>query len=335
MDNSYLNIGKEEQHKLLQTIKQNIGMTWTQISEFLEVNRSTVLFYNSGTIKIPQNNLLKLIQKANITVNLNKLKFVTLKFRTHEVSLPAMSEQLAEFLGIVYGDGCLTTENYGIIISEGIVSDKIYIESHVKQLMKNLFQAEPWFRYQRNVVHCNLSSKKAHQYLAFEFSIPVGYKKGRMHIPKQVYEQAEYKKAFLRGLFDTDGGFHRHHTHSAQIEITSHDPVFLKEVWNMFLDLGFNAKIGKEQIWILDRNEIDKFFQKIKPNNPKHLYKYQVYKETGIVPRHKDIHYAEINFEKYLQEPGIGPGLRPWQGRFMPLEHTCISQKATIAKTAI
>ena len=60
----------------------------------------------------------------------------------------------------------------------------------------------------------------------------------------------------------------------------------------MLINLGLNTKLGKKQVWILDRIEIDKFFELLKPNNFKHLYKYKKFKENKTVPLHREIDYS-------------------------------------------
>ncbi len=41
------------------------------------------------------------------------------------------------------------------------------------------------------------------------------------------------------------------------------------------------------------------FFEEIKPHNPKHLYKYAKFIETGQVPRHRDIDYHSPDFKNF------------------------------------
>ena len=96
-------------------------------------------------------------------------------------------------------------------------------------------------------------------------------------------------KAFLRGLFDTDGGFHRHYKTTAQIQITSYSVEFRKQVWEALKQFGFKAGMTCENINIYDKKEIDKFFTQISPNNPKHLRKYAIFKETGIAPLQREL----------------------------------------------
>ena len=144
-------------------------------------------------------------------------------------------------------------------------------------------------------MHTLLSSKIVHTYLVERFSFPIGHKKGKMKIPSVVYESDQYKRSFLRGLFDTDGGIHRHHQRSAQVHFTCYDSNFLKEVFELYVNLGFKPSLGKTDIKIFDRGEIVRFFEEIRPANPKHVYKFNQYLKTGVVPRHREIDYSSLN----------------------------------------
>ena len=289
MKNIYLDVGKEKQRAIVRDLKNKSGMSWTKLAKFLGVGRNMVLFYNNGTYRLPYSSLLKLCEATNTNVKKYDPKFTRVRNKSKTVALPKLSEDFAEFLGILYGDGCLS-KNYGVYVTCNAISDRLFVLNVVRPLFEKLFKSNVAIRIKKNATHCRLYSKSAYKHLV-NFGFPEGIKKNQLRIPIGILKNKKYSLAFLRGLFDTDGGFHRHHKQSAQVEYTSHSPEFLKQVWKLLADLGFNVKLGKKQIWILDKNEIDKFFKNVKPNNPKHQYKYKEYKETGIVPLHREISY--------------------------------------------
>ncbi len=295
----YLDIGKTAQIQLFRDIKQKSGLSWRVIREGLGVGMSMVYFYRSGNCRIPRDKLDRLLRLTNYSLDINLLKFVLVKHTTQNPIIQEMCEKMAEFLGILYGDGCLGSDNYVVAVSGDSIADLLYHKNHVASLMKELFDLNPRFKFEKGVqeMHTILSSKILHEYISRTFSFPIGKKKGRMHIPKQIYEKDEYKKAFLRGLFDTDGGIHKHHEKSAQVHFTSADPVFLKEVFDLYKSLGFNVRTTAEDLEFFSREEITQFFSKIKPANPKHIYKYQQFLEKGIVPKNRDIDYGWLNSE--------------------------------------
>lgn len=291
----YLNIGREEQAKLIRDLKDGCSLSWTNLAKELSVTRGMMFFYLRGEARIPKDKLEILLLLSNYPADKSKLRFVEADFTPKEPIFPPMSADLAEFLGILYGDGCLVSHNYGIDISGDKVSDFSYHQTRVSPLFSKLFGISARFQYQENCIHTRLYSKKLHEFLSSEFSFPIGEKKGRMRVPEQIYRDAEYKRAFLRGLFDTDGGINYHHFKSSQLQYTCHDPLFLKEIFDLFKSLDFNIRFAKDEVKMFDRKEISRFFNEIRPANPKHVYKYQEFLKTGWVPRHRDIDYEKVN----------------------------------------
>lgn len=294
----YLNIGKEKQSQLLKKIKQNGEHSYVHIAKELGVVRSMVLFYFAGKHRIPREKLEKLAQLSNYTLETRNLPFIRENYSLQKAAISSMSETMAEFLGILYGDGCIWSQNYTLSVSGDACSDRLYHLNHIAPMIEELFGLKPRFKFEKKDhqgMHTLISSKMVHAHLAERFSFPIGHKKGKMAIPLNIYTNDEYKKAFLRGLFDTDGGVHRHHLHSVQVHFTSADPIFLDQVYGIFKELGFRAILSKRDIKIFDRKEVVRFFEEIRPANLKHLYKFQQYLETGIVPRHRDIDYDKLN----------------------------------------
>lgn len=320
MGNLYLDIGKENQKNLLRALKYKAGFSWTKLAKFLGVGRNTVLMYNSGRHRLPLNSLKRLCELTKTDYPESDLKVIEINNKERLPQFSDFNEDFAEFLGALYGDGCLTN-NYSIVITCDATSDRKYVEEIIKPKFIKLFSLESTIRVLRNEIYCWICSKKVFEFISKNFEFPIGKKKGRMQIPKVIYTDTNYSKAFLRGLFDTDGGFHRHHLNSAQIQFTSYDSVLLRQVWQLLIDLNFNAKLGEQDIWIFDKMQIHKFFEEIGPHNQKHLFKYRYFKEKGFVPKHRDIDYLEES----VRSPGFEPESRPWQGRSLPLTYDRIS----------
>lgn len=291
----YLNIGAAAQSSLVKSIKESSNETWLTIAKKLGISRSLIFFYRSGTVKMPRKNLEKLLRLTSFSTENIRLSYTNYDNDRKNPYFPEMCEELVEFLGILYGDGHLGTNNYIVGVTGNAHSDYLHHQIRVYFLFKKLFGLDAHFRFQNNAVHTMLGSKKLQEFFVQRFSFPIGEKKGRMTVPSIVYEKDEYKRAFLRGLFDTDGGVHRHHTSSIQIQFTSHDRSFLNDICDLYHEFGFNAKINGTDLQLRGKAEIDRFFKEIRPANPKHLYKHAEFKRTGIVPRHKDIDYSVLN----------------------------------------
>jgi transcriptional regulator with XRE-family HTH domain len=124
VENLYLDVGKVSQKEILQELKSKAGLSWTQLSKFLGVRRNMALFYNNGTCKLPYKSLLKLCKLTKTPIEKYQIKLVEIKNKVRPAKLPALSDKLAEFLGIHYGDGSLFSEKYAVCISCDAVADK-------------------------------------------------------------------------------------------------------------------------------------------------------------------------------------------------------------------
>lgn len=126
-----------------------------------------------------------------------------------EVYLPKEeSTQLAEFFGIITGDGymnCYGDCDYVVEIAGNKLLDKPYLFDYVANLIKSLFGLAPCFieRKDQNSIYLRIRSKAVYEYL-----INKNFKKGRkeqIDIPSWILRDKEFIKYFVRGFFDTDG----------------------------------------------------------------------------------------------------------------------------------
>lgn len=119
-----------------------------------------------------------------------------------------MSCELAEFIGILTGDGYMgyypNKEVYVIEISGNKISDKDYLENYVSNLVKKLFNISPKIYYakEQNTMYLRILSKGLFNYLIF-----LGFKSGRKEqigILEILKNNKNFIKYFVKGLADTD-----------------------------------------------------------------------------------------------------------------------------------
>ncbi len=129
-----------------------------------------------------------------------------------KLTLPEkMSEELAEFMGIVAGDGHVnkysTTRRteYVIGLSGNSIKDREYFEFYILPLVNRLFniQAKIYKKKGQNTIATILRSKGLFEFLK-SLGIHVGPKTNWL-IPKIIIQNKQFHKAYLRGIFDTDG----------------------------------------------------------------------------------------------------------------------------------
>lgn len=297
----YLDLDSEHQHQIVSDLKQKSKLSWTKLANYLGVNRSMALHYNRGRHRISLSNFIKLCNVARVLPNsFGEFNLIKIDNKEKKATVPIMDENLAEFLGLLAGDGCLTSK-YAIVVSCDATSDKRYIEDVVAPKFKTLFGLTPNIRkINRNLLQCRIYSKKIFSFLSDQMGFPIGKKKNKLRIPFFIFENKKFSKAFLRGLFDTDGGFHRHNPFSAKVEFTSYSEMFREDIARCLILLGFKPIKIKMRVYIMSKAGIKKFFSIIKPNNPKHTYKYEKFKQTGQVPRHRDIDYGSEEFKNFV-----------------------------------
>ena len=164
--------------------------------------------------------------------------------------IPKKDEFLAEFWGIMLGDGCLQKIKgykigvYGLDIAGHSEHDKEYLLNFVKPLCEKLFSIKCRIYWSKSskCVHINADSRKL-----VEFFENNGFKSGNkilnlVGIPFWIKKNPKFLAVCLRGLFDTDGSFYRlTNQNSHQIQFCNKNQRLLKEVRDSLLSLGIKT----------------------------------------------------------------------------------------------
>lgn len=205
-----------------------------------------------------------------------------------QILTPPHSAELAEFCGIMMGDGSIGA--YQISIALDSRSDAIYAK-YVMQLVKNLFGLVPRLRvrHRLNCVVVEVSSVELAEQLV-GLGLPFGDKlKQGLSIPCWIQENGTYLTRCIRGLFDTDGSvFQEVHTIKGKrygykrLSFVSASTVLLDEFRAALTGLGIcSKKRGAKTIKIERFTDIENYFKIVGSSNPKHLYRYHDYGGVG------------------------------------------------------
>ncbi|MDE1919177.1 MAG: LAGLIDADG family homing endonuclease [Patescibacteria group bacterium] len=169
------------------------------------------------------------------------------------VRIPRPSQSLAEFFGIMLGDGGINNL-WQANITMNSVEDAEYA-LYVQKLIENLFGILPPVRKRkgRNAVVISAASTTLVDFLV-EKGLPRGNKlKNGVCIPDWVLEKCSYRVACVRGLMDTDGCLfiHSHRTGGKRYEniglcFTSYSPKMLGQVAGVFEEFGIMPHIGSQ-----------------------------------------------------------------------------------------
>lgn len=198
------------------------------------------------------------------------------------VTKPALSEELAEFVGVMLGDGSITQRQIAVTLNSR--DDKKYGE-FVFSLMKNLFKVPVGVSYREN--HSTntfvISRVELVRFFVEKLGLKIGSKiKHQVDIPEWIKLNKKYSIACLRGLMDTDGCvFNECHKINKinkkiycypRLSFVNYSRPLLVSVFNILKELNFDPKIrNNRSVQLEKKNEIIRYFEFIKSNNPKHL----------------------------------------------------------------
>lgn len=202
-----------------------------------------------------------------------------------EIRKPRKSVDLAEFVGIVLGDGGITKSQ--VIISLDPKTDGEYI-AFVTYLFTKLFGVKPSI-YSKgmgaSVVKVTISRVKLVNFCR-SIGLKVGNKlKQGLDIPEWIKKRESFKISCIRGLMDTDGCFfvERHKIKGKtycypRTAITSYSEQLCYSVSTILKELGFSPRIrGGRNVQLENKEEIKKYFNLIRTNNLKHEKKYKTF----------------------------------------------------------
>lgn len=204
-----------------------------------------------------------------------------------EITYPDNSELLAEFIGILYGDGGVT--NYQVTVTFNKLIDKPYADFMVR-LIKRLFSIVPSINYRRieNTGNVVISSSNVVELLK-QHGIKVGDKTKWGKAPEWIWQNRLYQAAYLRGLMDTDGCVY-HHKYKVngkwysftKIAFTSYSAPLRETIFHMLKNLIFSPKLYGNRVYLYKRAEVDRYFKEIGTNNPRYLERYNRFSVTPI-----------------------------------------------------
>ncbi len=206
-----------------------------------------------------------------------------------DIFTPERSGELAEFVGIVLGDGGITDRQLKITVDSE--KDAEYIP-FITNLIVRLFKLTPSLRLRvpRRAIDIVVSKTKLSTFLN-----SIGLRSGnktlqQVDIPDWIKENTEYSTSCIRGLMDTDGCIYseRHTIKNKiysypRISIVNRSIPLLQSVYKILISLGFKAKIrGNRCVMLENREDVIRYFNEVGSNNPKHRNRFLEF--TTVIP---------------------------------------------------
>ncbi|MAG08622.1 hypothetical protein CMO89_04055 [Candidatus Woesearchaeota archaeon] len=284
----YIKFSKGKQTEFLRKVKSNLDFTWIKIAKILGVDRSMIYFYLDESCKMSHTSFVQLCNLANLNPEGFKFGIINIPTKGKAVIPNKLTYKLAEFIGILLGDGSISRPGYQICISMDSVLDDKYINTLVKEHFIQLFKKEPTIYYSKTNrnVRCLIYSKDVFDYLTTKLGLPSGEKKYKPNnsIPRAFFNDNNLLRNTIRGLFDTEGGIYQHNKTSPRLYIYNTSEPLLESIHSALLQLGYKAIRKKRWIKICKKEEITRFFNEIGTNNPQKRLKYDIWLKEGKVP---------------------------------------------------
>lgn len=199
------------------------------------------------------------------------------------VERPRYSEDLAELMGILFGDGHLS--EFQVSMTTNSITDVEHAE-YTRRLFRKLFRinASITKRKRDNAINVVASSKNLVNLLN-KMGMPIGNKlEHGLLVPLWISRSRNYQKAFLRGLFDTDGCIYldRHIIRGKQYKhmgwtITSYSKSLVEGVIGILHNMGFGPtyRVTQKSVFLRRTAEIVRYFSEIGSSNQKHIRRFQ------------------------------------------------------------
>ncbi len=185
----------------------------------LELKKDDILILKKGVGAATQSNN---IPKKYLKIFTNK--------HTKEFTLPEyLTPDLSWVLGIIIGNGCVTDVTDGRV---GIIHLSIELITRYNKIIKSIFNRNSTVGRHGICFTSYFHSKPVRDFL---YNIGLEYNKARKkHIPEIIrLTTIENQRAFIQGMFDTDGGVNKYCIH-----YTSTSELLINEAQVLLLNLG-------------------------------------------------------------------------------------------------
>jgi len=237
----------------------------------------------------------------------------SVKDKYSKISLPNnLNEELAEFVGIIIGDGHLShqirkySNFYSLTISCNYTEDMDYFNNVINPLFEKLFNARLSTIKNKKLNYFNAvkCSKSVVNFLNLNFSIPIGNKTSDVKVPQCILRTNDsIKCAFVRGLTDTDFSLafqNRKQFHSYPIiKCSLKSKLIIFQLSEILVGLGFKARLAfnernfdkrfnvnyeRHLVYLSGKDNLEKWISLIGFNNPRLHSKYLIWQNFGFCP---------------------------------------------------
>ena len=283
---------KGKQNEFVIHAKDVSGLSWIELAERVGIHRRTLSDWRRERYTISESGLDKICEIAKIKRPLDLTTRDAFWYTSiggkiagrsnfkkygREIKIPKEDERLAEFIGIMLGDGGMTKTQVRVTLNSK--TDAEYVK-FVQNLIKTLFDVEPSLQIVESRTTTDVIVSRV-KLVAFceSIGLKVGSKlKNGSDIPKWINKNDAFKMNCIRGLFDTDGCIfgERHKIKNKTYEyprwaFVSASEYLLQSTFTILRELDFSPKIrNNRSVQLESRADIIRYFEVIGTSNLKH-----------------------------------------------------------------
>jgi hypothetical protein len=197
------------------------------------------------------------------------------------VKRPRRSVFLAEFVGVMLGDGGISGRQLTVTLHA--IDDREY-GKYISSLITKLFDVPASVRRKRASVANDyvVSRTDLVDFCVEELGLVRGHKieKGA-DVPDWIRRDRRFVIACLRGLIDTDGSLFIHEYRSKnrryrykKLNFCSRSPLLLRSVYDMMISLGLHPHVRGSMVCLDSQADVVLYMKLVGSKNVKHLKRY-------------------------------------------------------------
>lgn len=248
---------------------------WTTKEEREKRNELTQLYVNknktireiSMVLEIAESSVFDRMKRLDISATPEKkLHYLN---KRQDILIPSvLSSRLAEFIGIMLGDGHLSHTQICISISR---EETKYLK-YVSSLIKGLFNITPKYidRVEENTYDIYVGSVELVKFLK-KMGLVSNKVQQQVDIPRWIFSKPKYSVSFLRGFFDTDGSIYSL-KFGTQMKFCNRSMPLLQSTRKILLDLKYHpSKISGCNLYLTRKYDLVRYAKEIGFGNKKHF----------------------------------------------------------------
>ena len=202
--------------------------------------------------------------------------------RAQPINIPKHSAALAEFCGILLGDGGMSERQVHITLCS---YDEFEYALFVSALCEKLFGVRPTLTKLKKAAAYSLVVSRTNlvRWLGKSAGLGSGHKiRRQISIPAWIMSREPFCIACLRGLVDTDGSVFTHKYRVGgklyryqKLSFASMSEPLRTDVARILVEVGMKARVTQREVWVDSKEGVARYFSVVGSHNPKHLIRYR------------------------------------------------------------